>query len=67
MMQRWRARWLEGETWKEFIYDSIDNRMIAHIDFRLKFPHACEGQVAPEVYELEEVPRLTPRGTLLKH
>ena len=67
LMQRWRARWIEGEELREFTYDSLDNRMIARIDFRLKFPHAFAGQTAPKVYELEEVPRATSRGTLLKH
>ena len=66
MIQRWRANWLEGETWREFIFDSTDTLMIARIDFRLKFPRAFEGQTAPETYELEKVPRLAARGTLLK-
>jgi hypothetical protein len=54
MKQRWRATWLEGNERQEFIFDSIANRMIARIDFRLKFPYAMQGK-APEQYELEEV------------
>ena len=47
LMQRWRARWIEGEELREFTYDSLDNRMIARIDFRLKFPHGLRGADSP--------------------
>lgn len=36
-VQRWRARWVDerGEA-RELLFDSLNNYMIARIDFRLK-------------------------------
>jgi hypothetical protein len=64
MRQQWVARWKEDGLEREFIFGSINNRVIALIDFRLKFPYAFfEGKV-PEHFELEEViygkPACTP-------
>jgi hypothetical protein len=54
--QRWRAHWMENGREHEFLFDSLSNRMIARIDFRLKY--ACAENKAghvPDVFELEEV------------
>ncbi len=54
MRQRWRASWIDASGKPiEFIFDSINNRMIAGIDLRLKSQYA--GFRIPEKFELEEV------------
>lgn len=55
MQQRWKAVWREAGGQREFVFDSISNRVIARIDGRLK---AQMVQVPmPDVFELEEVQR----------
>lgn len=54
MVQRWKATWVEEEGEQEFIFDSLNNLMIARIDFQLKFNHAFGGAV-PERVDLEEL------------
>ncbi|HEU5376399.1 MAG TPA: hypothetical protein VFV38_13220 [Ktedonobacteraceae bacterium] len=54
--QRWKAEWSENGLKREFIFDSLNNRMIARIDFRLKYACATNGAVkVPENFSLEEV------------
>ena len=55
MMQRWKARWIEDGKQREFLFDSLNNLMIARIDFKVKFPYAFFDKKIPEHYELEEV------------
>jgi hypothetical protein len=55
--QRWRAKWQDelGRE-REFLFDSLNNRMIARIDFQLKCLHVASGALhVPEAFELEEV------------
>src|SRR5579875_362021 len=52
MRQRWKARWTEGGKPVVFVRDSINNRMVAGIDCRLKANDA--GLVVPKIFELEE-------------
>ena len=44
-VQRWRARWLdERGRQRELLFDSLNNRMIARIDFQLKCLHVASKQ-----------------------
>jgi|SRR5579883_1806538 len=70
MQQRWRAVWWEDGKRKTFIFDSINSRMIARIDARLKSPYA--GVKLPEHFDLEEIghgnrPDLIPRRLYQEH
>jgi hypothetical protein len=50
MDQRWRAAWVgEEQEQRAFTFDSLNNRMIAHIDFKLKFNHTFEDERIPEM------------------
>ncbi|HEX7737586.1 MAG TPA: hypothetical protein VF458_22245 [Ktedonobacteraceae bacterium] len=55
--QRWRAKWRdEMGREREFLFDSLNNRMVARIDFQLKCLHVASGAIhVPEVFEMEEV------------
>ncbi len=56
-VQRWRAQWTDEQgRAREFVFDSLDKRMIARIDFQLKCLHAASGAIhVPAAFDLEEV------------
>lgn len=51
--QQWKARWIEAGKLREFVFDSIDERVIARIDGRLRALAA--GIRLPERFALEEI------------
>ncbi|MEO7022225.1 MAG: hypothetical protein ABI234_18905 [Ktedonobacteraceae bacterium] len=53
MRQRWKASWKHAGVPCEFVFDSLSNRMIAGIDFKLKLNSLNEP--IPEIFELEEM------------
>jgi hypothetical protein len=66
MIQRWRATWIdERGNQREFLFDSLNNRMIARIDFQLKCLHVASGAIhVPKIYQLEEVVYETGTGVI---
>jgi hypothetical protein len=52
MQQRWKASWVEAGRRRVAVFESIDNRKIARIDFRLLA--LANGIRPPEHVELEE-------------
>jgi hypothetical protein len=56
MVQRRRATWVDGQKGQRvFIFDSLNNLMIARLDFALKFKHSYAEEAIPASYEIEEV------------
>ena len=55
MQQGWRARWWENGREREFLFDSIDDRVVARIDFLLCCVNPANGLTIPKAFELEEV------------
>jgi hypothetical protein len=55
--QRWRTQWTdERGRVRELVFDSLDKRMIARIDFQLKCLHVASGAIhVPAAFDLEEV------------
>ena len=66
MEQRYRARWVDQEgKQREFLFESLDNLMIARVDFQLKL--LARGIPRPDEYELEEVTHRFPSSIRLVH
>jgi len=53
MQQRWKATWVEGERRRVVVFESLANRKIARIDFRLLA--LARGIRPPEHFELDEL------------
>ena len=52
MQQRWKATWMEAGRRRVVVFESLDNRKIARIDFRLLA--LTRGIRPPEHFEMEE-------------
>ena len=52
MQQRWKATWMEAGRQRVVIFESLANRKVARIDFRLQA--LARGIRPPEHFELDE-------------
>lgn len=53
MQRRWKASWIEAGRWREFVFESLDDRKIARIDGRLLA--LAKGIRLPERFHLDEM------------